>query len=298
MNRFFIPTTLFALTLFSACGNRSNKADACGVFEATEVLVSAQASGQILAFSLSEGMKLCAGVQIGYIDTIQLHLKKQQIKATMDGLKSRQTNIPKQIAAINEQIAIQKSELVRFQNLVNSQAATQKQVDDINSQIKILEKQLAAQAELLENNNTALSQERIALEAQWAQIEDQIQKSLISSPINGTVLAQYAQPGELVIHGKALFKIADMDQIVLRAYITSDKITQMKIGQTVEVLADFGTKEQRNYQGIITYISPQSEFTPKNIQTRSERDNLVYAVKISIPNDGYLKIGMYGEVIL
>ena len=293
MNRFFI---LAALSLPLACGQRSAKADASGVFEATEVIVSAQATGQIMEFPIVEGMTLDMGQPLGYIDTLPLHLAKRQIEASMEVAKSRRTNIPTQIASTQEQIATQKRELQRFQNLLNANATTKKQVDDIEAQIKILEKQLAAQTDLLEKSNQSITKELASMEVQIAQIEDQIQKSLLSSPIYGTVLAKYAQQGELALPGKALFKIADLDHIFLRAYITSDKLTQLKIGQQVEVFADFGEKESRPYSGTITWISAQSEFTPKNIQTRNERDNLVYAVKISVPNDGYLKIGMYGEM--
>jgi HlyD family secretion protein len=281
-----------------ACGGQSDKVDASGVFEATEVVVSAMASGAIMEFSITEGALLEAGGHVGYIDTIPLYLKKLQLSANMKAIESRKADIPKQIAAIAAQIATQKRELLRFENLVSANAANQKQVDDIKASISVLEKQLAAQSDLLQNSNRSMEQERLALEIQMAQIEDQLVKSMITSPINGTVLAKYAQFGELAVPGRALFKVADMQQIFLRAYLASNQLSQIKLGQKVAVMADYGEKESRNYEGVVSWISGQSEFTPKNIQTRSERDNLVYAVKIAVQNDGYLKIGMYGAVKL
>jgi HlyD family secretion protein len=195
-----------------------------------------------------------------------------------------------------EQIATQKRELARFGNLVKLNAANQKQVDDIQSQLSVLEKQLAAQTELLVNNNQGISGESTALESQIAQIEDQLLKSRITSPIQGTVLTKYAEQGEFTAPGKALFKVSDMQQMYLRAYITSDQLTQLKQGQPVTVYADFGEDKMRTYPGTISWIADKAEFTPKTIQTRNERANLVYAVKIAVTNDGYLKNGMYGEV--
>ena len=285
-----------AIVIGFACGVHSDKPDASGVFEATEVVVSAQASGAIMEFTLEEGAPLEKGERIGYIDTIPLYLKKRQLSANIKAVESRKTDVSKQVAATQAQIATQKRELQRFENLLNANAANQKQVDDIQSSIQVLEKQLAAQTELLQNSNQTIAQERLALEIQMAQIEDQLSKSIITSPIHGTVLAKYAEYGELAIPGKPLFKVADLERIYLRAYIASDALSQIKMGQKVTVMADFGKKERRSYEGVISRISDFSEFTPKNIQTRNERDNLVYAVKIAVQNDGYLKIGMYGEV--
>jgi HlyD family secretion protein len=279
-----------------ACGRQNEKFDASGVFEATEVVVSAMATGTIMEFTIEEGALLETGSRIGYIDTVPLYLKKLQLEASMQAVESRKTDISKQIASIKEQITTQKRELHRFQNLVSANAANQKQVDDISASINVLEKQLAAQTELLQNSNRSISQELLAMEIQVAQIQDQLNKSIISTPINGTVLAKYAECGEFAAPGKALFKVADMNQILLRAYITSNQLSQMMLGQKISVIADFGERANRSYEGVISWISSQSEFTPKNIQTRSERDNLVYAVKIAVQNDGYLKIGMYGEV--
>lgn len=284
--------------LLSACGRGKGDYDASGVFETTEVIVSAEANGKIMQFDIEEGQLLDAGREIGYIDTVQLYLKKMQLQANMKSVKTRYTDVPRQIAATKQQIATQRNELKRFENLVKSNAANQKQVDDINAQILVLERQLAAQTETLENSNRGVSEESTGLDIQVAQLNDQLQKSIITSPIRGTVLSKYAEQGELATQGRALFKIADMDNMFLRAYITSGQLTEVKIGQQVRVFADFGEKDIKEYAGTITWISDKSEFTPKTIQTRDERANLVYAVKIAVKNDGYLKKGMYGELKL
>ncbi len=284
--------------LLSACGRGNGDYDASGVFEATEVIVSAETNGKIMQFDITEGQLLDAGREIGYIDTVQLYLKKMQLLANMKSVKTRYTDVPRQIAATKQQIATQRNELKRFENLVKSNAANQKQVDDINAQILVLERQLAAQTETLENSNRGVSEESTGLDIQVAQLNDQLQKSIITSPIKGTVLSKYAEQGELATQGRVLFKIADMDNMFLRAYITSGQLTEVKIGQQVRVFADFGEKDKKEYAGTITWISDKSEFTPKTIQTRDERANLVYAVKIAVKNDGYLKKGMYGELEL
>lgn len=290
-------TMLFlAVLLPVACSNNKTDYDASGIFESTEVIVSSQVSGQLMEFTVTEGQQLQAHSYLGYVDTTQLYFKKQQLMASRTAVSSRSTSVPRQIASLKEQIATQKRELARFGNLVKLNAANQKQVDDIQSQLSVLEKQLAAQTELLVNNNQGISGESTALESQIAQIEDQLLKSRITSPIQGTVLTKYAEQGEFTAPGKALFKVSDMQQMYLRAYITSDQLTQLKQGQPVTVYADFGEDKMRTYPGTISWIADKAEFTPKTIQTRNERANLVYAVKIAVTNDGYLKNGMYGEV--
>jgi HlyD family secretion protein len=287
-----------AVLMLAACSHKKGSYEASGIFEATEIIVSAQASGQIMQLDLTEGQTLTAFQPIGYIDTVQLHLKKEQLLAGMKAAGSRTYNVALQIASLKQQIIKQETELTRFQNLQKANAATQKQVDDIQSSIDVLQKQLAAQTETLQKGNSSLSSEIDALQIQVAQVEDLIAKSIISSPINGTVLAKYAELGELAGQGRALFKIADMECIHLRAYITADQLTQMKLNQEVAVFADFGKKDMREYKGLITWISDKAEFTPRTILTKNERTNLVYAVKIAVENDGYLKIGMYGEIRL
>ncbi len=286
------------ILLLTACGKGNGDYDASGVFETTEVIVSAEANGKIMRLNFIEGQQVEQGKALGYIDTVQLYLKKMQLLTNTSAIKSGRVDIPRQIAAIKQQIATQKNEQKRFGNLVKANAANQKQLDDINAQILVLERQLTAQTELLENSNKNISEQSSGLSVQVAQINDQIQKSIICSPINGTILSKYAEQGELATQGRALFKVADIEHMFLRAYITASQLTQVKIGQAVKVYADFGEKEMKEYSGTITWISDKSEFTPKTIQTRDERANLVYAVKVAVKNDGYLKYGMYGELKL
>ncbi|MDR2914520.1 MAG: HlyD family efflux transporter periplasmic adaptor subunit [Tannerella sp.] len=294
-----IPTFNYILgmiILLSACSNPDKEYDASGIFEATEVIVSSQGNGEIMEFNIMEGQKVEAGKQVGYIDTIQLYLKKMQLLANIKSVGSREYNVSKQVASIQQQITTQKNEQKRYENLIKSNAATQKQLDDINAQIALLEKQLIAQKETLENNNRGVSEESSGLEIQIAQIEDQIKKSIISSPINGTVLSKYAEQGELATQGRTLFKVADIANMNLRVYITADQLTSLKIGQQVKVYADLGKSDRKEYPGTVSWISDKAEFTPKTIQTRDERANLVYAVKVAVKNDDFIKKGMYGEI--
>lgn len=285
-----------AALILAACGNGSDQYDASGVFEATEVVVSAKSAGEIMQFDIQEGQDVTAGCQVGYIDTVQLHLRKEQLSASLKAVQSRHYNVDRQIAALRQQIETQKREQKRFEELVASNVANQKQLDDITAQVDMLEKQLAAQQETLSNNNSGISGESLSLKAQIAQIEDQIRKSVIASPIDGTVLAKYAESGELAGQGRSLFKVADIGNLFLRVYITADQITELKIGQPVKVYADQGKSDRREYLGTVSWISDKAEFTPKTIQTRNERANLVYAVKVAVKNDGYIKRGMYGEI--
>lgn len=289
-----LPIFIFMLI---SCQDSQVKWDATGTFEATEITVSAEGTGNILDLDLEEGSRLISGQVVGCIDTIQLYLRTLQLRSSSQGTLSRRSDIAKQIASLEQQITWQSSEKLRFENLVRQNAATQKQVDDIKNQIEVLEKQLVAQRSTLENTNRSLNDESSALEIQIAQIDDQLRKCKISSPSTGTVLVKFAEPGEFTTSGKPLFKMADLDRVYLRAYITADQLTQLKLNQEVKVYSDFGASEQREYLGRISWISDRSEFTPKTIQTRDERANLVYAIKISVHNDGYLKIGMYGQVI-
>lgn len=284
-----------AVLLFS-CHNEDGEYDATGVFETTEVIVSAQGTGEIMRFDIDEGKTVDAEVELGYIDTVQLSLKKQELLANLEATDSRRYDVARQIASLREEIATQKREQQRYQNLVQAKAANQKQLDDINARLATLEKQLAAQTETLENGNRTVSGQVRMLEAQLAQVEDQIGKCRISSPINGTILSKYAEAGELASQGRALFKVGDIVNMYLRAYITADQLTELKIGQSVRVFADEGESGHREYAGTVSWISDKAEFTPKTIQTRDERANLVYAVKIQIQNDGFVKRGMYGEI--
>ena len=295
MNR--IGIIIASLVFLYSCGKSNEQYDASGTFEATEIMVSSEASGKILQFGAQEGELLQPGNEVVLIDTLQLFLKKQQLLSSINALQSRRPEVNKQIAAVQQQIATAKTERQRAENLVKANAANQKMLDDINAQIVVLEKQLAAQKSTLDISNRGISEDVATMEIQVAQLDDQLLKCRIASPINGTLLVKYAQVGELAMPGKVLFKVADLESMILRAYITSDQLTKLKIGQTVKVFADFG-EGTREYSGTISWVSGKAEFTPKTIQTKDERANLVYAVKIAVKNDGYLKIGMYGQIKL
>ncbi len=284
--------------IFSSCNKSDNDFVASGTFETTEVIVSAESMGKILSFDIEEGMLITENQVVGTIDSTQLYLKKLQLKASQKALQSRRPDVRKQIAALEQQISTAKSERKRVDNLVSANAATTKQLDDVNSQIAILEKQLIAAKSTLETAVAGISGENTALDIQSEQIDDQLKKCRITSPISGMVLVKYAEKGELAAAGRALFKIADTNNMILRAYFTADQITQLKTGEQVNIFADFGEEETKKYSGIIKWISSKSEFTPKTIQTRNERANQVYAVKITVKNDGFLKIGQYGNVQL
>lgn len=284
------------LALFSACGNGAPKYDATGTFETTEVLVSAEASGRLLYFDIEEGMLLKAGEEVGVVDTVQLYLKKLQLEASIKSVEEQRPDILKQVAATKEQISAAQRERNRVANLLKVGAANQKQLDDAEDQLEVLRKQLVAQNSTLSNSHQSLTWQSSSVGIQVAQVEDQLKKCHITSPITGTVLAKYAEVGELTAMGTPLFKVADTEQMYLRAYITSEQLSQVKLGQKVTVFSDYGTDEHKQYPGVVTWISDTSEFTPKTILTKNERANLVYAVKIAVHNDGLLKIGMYGGV--
>lgn len=291
-----IAGSLLLLSCFAACGDGKSSYDATGTFETTEVLVSSEAAGKLLNFDVEEGMQLTAGKEVGLIDTVQLYLKKLQLQASMKSVESQRPDFNKQIAATKQQIATAEREKRRVENLLKAGAANQKQWDDWDAQIALLQRQLAAQISSLQNSTNSLTEQGSSVGIQVAQIADQLAKCHIFSPISGTVLAKYAEAGELASIGKPLFKVADVEQMYLRAYITSGQLSQVKLGDKVTVFSDYGGDERKEYPGVVTWISDRSEFTPKTILTKDERANLVYAVKIAVKNDGYLKIGMYGEV--
>jgi HlyD family secretion protein len=268
------------LFLLAACTGGAPKYDATGTFEATEVIVSAEASGKLLSFDIEEGTTLKDGQEVGIIDTVQLYLKKLQLEASVKSVEGQRPDILKQVAATQEQIVQARRERDRVSNLLRVGAANQKQLDAQNSTLR--------------NSDRSLTWQSSSVGIQVAQIEDQLRKCHITSPLTGTVLAKYAEAGELAAPGTPLFKMADMEQIYLRAYITSEQLAEIKLGQQVKVYADYGKEVRKEYPGIVTWISDTSEFTPKTILTKDERANLVYAVKIAVKNDGMLKIGMYG----
>jgi HlyD family secretion protein len=233
---------------------------------------------------------------VGVVDTTQLYLKKKQLESTIRSVLSKQPDIPTQLAAIQEQIATAEREKIRIENLVSSNAATTKQQDDINSQLDVLNKQYDATKSSLTITKQGIRSETLPLIAQIEQIQDQINKSIIRNPIDGTVLTRYAMQDEVTLNGKALYKIANLSEMILRAYINGDQLVQVKLDQKVKVFVDKGDGKQKELEGAIYWISSKSEFTPKTIQTKDERANLVYAIKVRVENDGYIKIGMYGEV--
>ncbi len=280
----------------AACNGGKSTYDASGVFETTEVTVSAEGNGKIEWFKIEEGDKVNAGDTLGCLDTTQLHLTKVQLESNMKAVKSGKYDVNKQIASLQQQMTKQNRELERFTKLAAAGASGQKTVDDIEAQISVLEKQIEAQEEILQNANSGISGQTTALEAQISMIEDRIRKCVITSPLNGIILSKYAEPGELAGQGRALFKVADTDNIKIRAYVTADQLTELKLGQEMKVYADLGKKGRKEYEGKLVWIAEQAEFTPKTIQTRDERANLVYAVKIAVKNDGLIKLGMYGEV--
>lgn len=292
-----ITPFLFALLVLSlsACKNNDDDYDASGTFEADEIIVSSEASGRIIQLDIDEGSQLKEGETVGYVDSLQLYLKRKQLQANIRAIDSRRPDIDRQVAATQQQIATAKTEKVRIENLLKSNAANQKQLDDINAQIAVLQKQLEAQKSTLEISTKSISEDGSVLAVQIAQLDDQLQKCRITSPIEGTVLVKYAEAGEVTALGKPLFKIANTGKMTLRAYVTADQLSKLKLGQSVKVHTDFGKHESKEYNGIITWISDKSEFTPKTVQTRDERANLVYAVKTEVKNDGFLKIGMYGN---
>lgn len=305
-NAIFIALIL----IVSACNNHKIVTDASGVFESDEVIVSAEQSGKLLAFNVNEGDSLGKGEMVGNIDMSNTLLQKQQVQATIAALSEKTTNPQPQIQLVRDQLAVQESQLqqqlrekIRTENLLKADAATQKQLDDINSgidqlqkQIAVSKQQIALDASNIATQNRTIYSEKGPLEKSAAQYQDQIDKGQIINPIKGIVLTRYALQGEMTTTGKALYKIANLDTLTLRAYVTGSQLTQVRLGQPVKVYSDQGNSQYREYPGTVYWISDKSEFTPKTIQTRDERANLVYAVKIHVVNDGYLKLGTYGEV--
>jgi HlyD family secretion protein len=306
---FLFVAALIVLTA-AACNRNKINTDASGVFESDEVIVSAEQSGKLLSFPLQEGDSLAKNAIVGQIDMSNTIIQKEQVEATIQALKQKTTNPRPQTELVQRQLAVEESQLeqqqrekTRTENLLKADAATQKQLDDINSAIDQLQKQIAVSKQqiALDNSNIAtqnrtIFSEQAPLEMSAAQIQDNINKGRVVNPIKGTILTKYALQGEMTTTGKALYKIANLDTLILRAYVTGSQLTQVKLGQAVKVYADQGSDQYREYSGAVYWISDKSEFTPKTIQTRDERANLVYAVKIHVKNDGYLKLGMYGEV--
>lgn len=296
--------------LLASCSDHKKDYDATGTFEATEVTVAAKSSGELKSFNISEGQSVEENQVVGKIDDFQLQQKQEELTATEQQLdenasatSSRQLNIQEQLASLSEQISNEEKEQKRYAELVKDGAVPRKQLDDINNHIKVLQRQYDATRNQINSNNTSLKKQALAInaqkqgiKAQKRQIEDQINNTQISSPISGVVLEKYVEKGEFISMSKPLFKVADTKTMFIRAYVTSKQLKNIKLGQKATVMADYGNGQKKQYNGIITWISSRSEFTPKTILTDDERADLVYAVKIQFQNDDYVKIGMYGEV--
>lgn len=291
---YILPLALLALT---ACNSEPDY-DATGIFEATTVTVAAESTGKILSFDIAEGDSIIAGEQVAVIDTAVLVLQQRQIAMQQRSAESSSPDIAAQASSLRSQIAHQQEECDRQGRLLAAGATTQKRHDDALAALRTLRGQLEALLSSLGKSRSTISDNAMALHYQKGQIDEAIARSVVRSPLTGTVLTKYAEPGEYATPGKPLFKAADLDKIYLRSYFTASQLADIKIGQTVTVIADFGGDKQFEYPGKITWIAAESEFTPKSIQTRDSRANLVYAVKIAVKNDGRLKLGQYGEVVL
>jgi HlyD family secretion protein len=301
-----------AMIAIGGCNGNGNEFDASGTFEADETIVSSELPGKILSFNVEEGMYLVKDSIVGAVDATNIDLQQQQVEATINALNQKTASPAEQVRLLQDQLSVQQTQLdnllherARIENLVKADAATGKQLDDVNYQIDAVKKQMAVTRQQInvQKNNVATQNRSILSEAdplrkRIAQLEDQAQRANIVNPVTGTVLTKYAEAGEITSAGKALYKIADLSELNLRAYITGTQLPMIKLGQQVKVMIDQGEKKYKEYPGTITWISDKAEFTPKTIQTKEERANLVYAIKVKVKNDGFLKIGMYGEVKL
>ena len=297
MNRKLIAINLLLLgTMLFSCNNKENDFDASGTFEATEIIISAEANGKILALNIKEGDVLKQGQRIGYIDSTQLHLSKLQLMKNQKSILSGRPDIKAQLDALEKEKESAISDKKKIENLVKGEVASQKQLDDANTKIKVLQSKIDATKSSLSTTTSSLNEQGGSVGVQLEQIEDQLRKCNIINPVNGTVLTKYANEFEMTNAGKPLYKIADLSTIILRAYITGNELTQIKINQKVKVLTDDGKGGFKETTGTISWINDKAEFTPKSIQTKDERANMVYAIKVNVVNDGTYKIGMYGEI--
>ncbi len=286
-----------ATLIMTACGNKEKTYDATGTFEATETTVFAEQGGALLTFDVNEGDELAMGREVGLIDTTQTWLKIKQLGATKEIYQSQKPDMERQVAAIRQQLTKAQREEQRYRELVADGAAPSKMLDDATSQVKVLQRQLDAQISSLSTSTRTLDKQTAAANVQVSQLRDMLSKCHIITPAKGTVLEKYVERGEFVTVGKPLFKIADTEHMYMRAYVTSAQLQHIKLGQKVKVFADYGNNNRKTYDGTVSWISSRSEFTPKTILTDDERADLVYAVKVAIKNDGFVKIGMYGEVM-
>lgn len=285
-----ILTTLIISSLLVAC-NENEKAHGYGNFEATEITVSAENNGKLIQFSIEEGQTIKSNTIVGYIDTIPLNLKKQQLIVSKNIITSKSRGVLSQISVLKSQLKTANISKKRIENLLKEKAGTQKQLDDINGKIDVIKQQIRS----IEIQNASVINELYSIDVQIKQLEDQLQKSIITNPVNGTVLTKYTEPNEITTFGKPLYKIANLSTLKLRVYVSETQLSNIQIGQKVSVKID-SNKTMKNYTGTVSWIASEAEFTPKIIQTKEERVNLVYAVKIDVKNDGSLKIGMPAEM--
>jgi HlyD family secretion protein len=294
MNKFNLLFAIIITFFVSSCSDNENKSDAYGNFEAVETIVSAEANGKLLDFDIEEGQVIEKDAIVGKIDTDQLSLKISQLEAQKNATKTKFKNVFSQISVLQEQKKVNLTEKQRIEKLLKDDAATTKQLDDINGSIDVLNKQVAS----VEVQNSTTIQEINGIDAQVRQIQDQINKSSVINPIKGTVLTKLAEKSEIVNYGKPLYKIADLTLMDLRVYVSETQLHKISIGQKVKVLIDKDRNSNQEFEGTIQWISSKAEFTPKIIQTKEERVNLVYAVKVRVNNsNGNLKLGMPGEII-
>jgi HlyD family secretion protein len=312
MKKLFFGITAITSLLIIGCNGNENEFDASGTFEADETIVSSEIPGKILSFNVEEGMHLSKDSIVGTVDATNIDLQQQQVEASITALNEKTVNVNPQVELLQNQLAVQQSQLdnllherTRIENLLKADAATAKQLDDINAQIDVVKKSMTVTQQQInvKKNDIATQNRSVLSEAEplrkrVAQLQDQQQRANILNPVNGTVIAKYAEAGEITSSGKALYKIADLSELNLRAYVTGVQLSTIKLGQQVKVMIDQGEKKYKEYTGTIVWISDKAEFTPKTIQTKEERANLVYAIKVKVKNDGLLKIGMYGEVKL
>lgn len=284
------------LSLLTSCGSDQKKFDASGSFEAVETIISSEATGVLKAFNIDEGQEMKTGQFIGYVDSTQLYLQKKQLEEQIQSMLSKRPNVSVQIAALETQLATALNEKKRVENLMTGNAATSKQLDDVNAQIEVIRDQIAALRSSLTITSQGITNDANTMSVQIEQINNQLRKYSLSSPMNGIVLTTYARKNEMTAPGKPLYKIADLSDMILRIYISGNQLAKVKLNQQVKVFTDDGNGGMKEAGGQITWISNKAEFTPKTIQTKDERANMVYAVKVNVKNDGTYKIGMYGEV--
>jgi len=290
-------TLILPILFLLSCNSDNGDSDASGTFEATEIIVAAEASGKLLILNLEEGDEIKKGTRVGVIDSTALYLSKLQMMQNQHAVLSGRQDVSTQLESLQRELDNAVSDQRRIANLVKGEVASQKQLDDANMKVEVLKARMEAQKSVLTTTNTALAEQSKTIAVQLRQIDDQLSKCSIYNPVDGTVLVKYANAFEMTAAGKPVYKIADLSELILRAYITSDQLTTLKVGQSVKVAVDGKDGTMKNYDGIVRWVNDKAEFTPKTIQTRDERANLVYAIKVYVKNDGYLKVGMYGEVV-